>query len=316
MCATAALLTANSQENKAEKKNSRLASIEIAAGLPETKFANLVRVVNILGVCEVKNPDIGTFAVIKHNKAYPMGSIFRTAADSTCVLILSVEDSVIIGNNSEIMVTACKDNCQKVTIKLMRGEVKTTLRDNLADGSFTLNTANTEVKNMAGRGVYVISIENDNNIFKASTITGTARIEGPHYTIPALQAANKVNITTASNRSFTRLTSVSGDFAIELLDGNEEPVTYQMSPKAVVKLWRENAPVGGRTIISTLVVSPTGIARHRFVHAEGRQMLKTGELVEKEEQDVEEDLSLLLIDKKEDETTGDTNNTPDDLFGE
>ena len=305
MCAVAALLTANGQENESVEKKDMVTTMDVAAGIPETKFANLVRVVNILGVCDVKNPDIGRFKSMQYNQAYPMGSVFRTAAKSTCVLIFSSEDSAVIGENSELIITACKDNSQKLTVKIVTGEIKTTLRDNLADGSFAITTANAEVKNMAGRGIYTISMENGNEMFKAATITGTSRIEGPHYTIPSLQAANKVNITTSENRSFSRLTSISGDFAIELLNGNEEPLIYQMSPKAVIKIWRENAPVGGRTIVSTLVVSPKGIARHRFAYAEGRQMLKTGELVEQTYEDIVDNLPVLLSEKEEESTKED-----------
>jgi len=297
VCAVTALLTAKAQENEAAVSITPAAPADEQGRPPEVKFSNLVRVVNIQGVCEVNNPDIGEFRPAKHNKAYPMGSIYRTAAGSSCILIFSAEDSAVVAENSEIMVTACKDNDQNLTIKLIAGEVKPTLRDNLPAGSFSLNTPNCEILNMSGRGSYTLMMENENEVFKASTITGTARVEGPHYTIPALQAANKVNITTAPNRSFSHLTSVSGDFAIELSNGTEAPVIYSMSPKAVVKIWRENAPVGGRTIVSTLVVSPTGMARHRFAYAEGRQNLKTGELVKQDgDEMLMKDLPVLLSD--------------------
>ena len=69
-----------------------------------------------------------------------------------------------------------------------------------------------------------------------------------------------------------------------------------MSPQAVVKIWRENAPVGGRAIISTLVVSPTGMARHRFAYAEGRPNLATGELITAQEgDDKEKDKEVLPV---------------------
>ena len=120
-------------------------------------------------------------------------------------------------------------------------------------------------------------------------------IDGPHYHIPALRAANTVNIQTSSDRSFSRLASVSGDFVIVLNKGEEEPVSYGMSPKAVVKIWRENAPVGGRPVIAALVVSPTGIAKHRFAYAEGRSGVATGELVQSgAEEKMEEELPVLL----------------------
>ncbi|MDD2598544.1 MAG: hypothetical protein PHO37_04890 [Kiritimatiellae bacterium] len=296
ICAAAALLTSSAQENEpvAAKPAKPAAPVGSLGSPPEVKFEKLVRVVNIQGTCEVNNPDIGTFQPAKHNKAYPMGSIFRTGAGSRCVLVFSAEDNAAVEQNSELMVTACKENCQSLSIKLMSGTVKTTLRDNLADGTFFVRTPHTVAKNISGRGAYSLATEANNEVFRLSTITGAARIEGAHYTIPALQAANKLTITTAPDRSFTSLTSESGDFMIELPDGNEEPLVYSMSPKAVVKIWRENAPVGGRTIISTLVVSPTGVARHSFAYVEGRTILKTGELVEPAYEDgPDDDLPLL-----------------------
>ena len=101
--------------------------------------------------------------------------------------------------------------------------------------------------------------------------------------------------TRAPYRTLTRLTSVSGDFPIVLENGTETPVTFGMTPKAVVKIWRENAPVGGRPIISTLVVSPTGIARHRFVYAEGRPDLTTGELIVPADAELKEEALPVLL---------------------
>jgi hypothetical protein len=295
ICAVTALLSAKAQETEAVASITPAAPTDDQGRPPEVKFSNLVRAVNIQGTCEVNNPDLGQFTTVKHNKAYPMGSIYRTGPGSSCILLFSAEDSAVVEENSEIMVTAGENNDQNLTLKLIAGEVKTTLRDNLPAGSFSINTPNCEILNMSGRGSYSRTMESENEVLKASTITGTARVEGPHYTIPALQAANKVNITTAPNRSFSHLTSISGDFAIELSNGNDEPVIFSMSPKAVVKIWRENAPVGGRTIISTLVVSPTGMARHRFAYAEGRQNLKTGELVRQNDEDMPmENLPVLI----------------------
>ena len=56
-------------------------------------------------------------------------------------------------------------------------------------------------------------------------------------------------------------------------------------------------------MIATLVVSPKGIAEHRFAYAEGRAGVATGELVQPVAKE-EEDLPVLLskdADKKEGE---------------
>ncbi len=274
----------------------------------------LVRVVNIRGGCEVNNPDVGQFAPALENKAYPLGSVFRTGANQTAFLIFSARDSVQLFANTEVLVTRPEGNTDGRIVRLISGRIRTDLRDNLPEGSFGVETPNASCKNLSGRGDYTLSSDANGETLQIATVTGSARIEGPHYHIPALRAANIINIQTAADRSLSRLTTVSGDFAIILEKGDEEPVQFGMSPRAVVKIWRENAPVGGRAIISTLVVGPTGIARHRFAYAEGRANIATGELIEDGAADDMRNVPLpvlLSTEKKEDADEPAADNTAD-----
>ncbi|MDD4102560.1 MAG: FecR domain-containing protein [Kiritimatiellae bacterium] len=258
-------------------------------------FHPLVMVARIQGVCEVLNPDIGSFTPAINGKAYPLGTVVRTGIASAAVLSFSAQDTVSLGADTEVVADRCTKNQDARVLRIVAGSAVFELRDNLPEGSFTIETANAVCHNVVGRGEYRVYKDGDSDVFQAATITGSARLVGPNYNIPALRAANTVNIMTAPNRALSRMTSVSGDFIIVLDKGLEEPVEYAMSPKAVVKIWRENAPVGGRTIISTLVVSPNGIAQHRFAYAEGRSDIATGELVTPEEDEIE--MPVLLSDK-------------------
>ena len=264
---------------------------------PAKLFELLVRVMNIQGVCEVKRPDAGQFEPALNNKAYPLGTAFRTGLGGSAAIAFSSQESVQLLENSEAGVVVSEKNPAGRVLRLAAGKIKTSLRDNLPEGSFGVETANTKCLNLAGRGEYTLSADATVETLQIATITGTARVEGSQYHIPALRAANTINIQTALDRSLSRLTSVSGDFAIILENGTESPVNFGMSPNAVVKIWRENAPVGGRVIISTLVVSPTGVPRHHFAYAEGRPNLATRELIapsEAEEKGKEEALPVLL----------------------
>ena len=265
---------------------------------PAKLFEPLVRVMNIQGACEVNNPDTGHFTPAQNNKAYPLGTAFRTGSGGSATLFLSAQESVQLLEKSEAVFTAAEKNANGRIVRLVSGKIKTSLRDNLPEGSLGIETPNANCKNVAGRGEFSLATDASLVTFQAAAITGLAQIEGPQYRIPALRAANTVNIQTATDRSLSRLTSVSGDFNIVLENGSDTPVTYGMSPKAVVKIWRENAPVGGRSIISTLVVGPTGMARHRFAYAEGRPNLATGELITAQEGDdkekEKEELPVLL----------------------
>lgn len=257
-------------------------------------FEPLARVMFIQGVCEVNNPDVGEFKPAIENKAYPFGSVFRTGPGSSAILALSSQETVQLFDSTEVTVLIPKKNPDGRTIRFASGKINTNLRDNLPEGCFAIETSNATCKNIMGRGEYILSAENNTEMFQAKTVTGSARVEGPQYRIPALRAANAINVLTAADHSFSRLTSVSGDFPIVLEKGSEDAITYGMSPKAVVKIWREKAPVGGRMIISTLIVSPTGIARHRFAYAEGRPSIATGELVNQTEEAKKDDLPVLL----------------------
>lgn len=269
-----------------------------AAQQPVKLFEFLVRVTNVQGACDVNNPDVKQFTAVQNNKAYPLGSVVRTGPGATAIVCLSSQETVQLLENSEVAFVAADKNPNGRVVRLISGKIKTTLRDNLPEGTIGVETANVACKNIVGRGEFSLSADANGETFQAATITGSALVEGPQYRISALRAANTVNIQTSVDRSLTRLTSVSGDFAIALESGTEAPVNYGMSPKAVVKIWRQNAAVGGRPVISTLVVSPLGKAVHRFAYAEGQSCLATGELIAAQEGDEteqkKEELPVLL----------------------
>lgn len=262
---------------------------------PAKLFEPLVRVVNIQGACEVSNPDLGKYTPAQNNKAYPLGTVIRTGPGGSATLCFSAQESVQLLEKSEASFSVAEQNPAGRVLRLISGKIKTTFRDNLPEGSFCIVTPNATCKNVAGRGEFSLTLAATLETFQAATITGIAQVDGAQFRIPALRAANTINIQTAADRSLSRLTSVSGDFNVVLENGSDTPVSYGMSPKAVIKIWRENAPVGGRPVISTLVMSPTGKATHRFAYAEGRPNLATGELIATQEGEAEEKDNLPVL---------------------
>lgn len=289
-----AALTMFAQEAQTQAKTDSAAAAITApvadpSGLPppatggkikEKGFDILVRALAPRGSAEVNNPDVGTFAPVVGNKAYPLGSSFRTGPNSTVVVNFSYNDGIQLMDNTEVIVSADEKKPEARTVKLLRGRLLTFMKDNMPEDMFSVSTPNAICKSLAGRAEIELSAKDGNEEFQVATITGTLVIEGLQFSIPALRAANTINVLTATNRSLSRLISEKGDFKVALINGTEYPVSYDLSPRAVIKIWRENAPVGGRTIVSTLVVGPSGTARHRFVYAIGRDLLSTGELVD------------------------------------
>lgn len=256
-------------------------SPEGTADKPKEKiFDILARAVAPRGIAEVNNPDVGSFQPVIGHKAYPLGSSFRTGPGSSVVVNFSFMDGIQLMENTEVIVAADAKNPDARTVKLIRGRLLTFMKDNMPEEMFSVTTPNAICKSLAGRAEITLTTKDGNEELQVATITGKLLLEGLQFSIPALCAANTVNVLTATNRSLSRLISEKGDFKVALDNGTDYPVSYDMSPRAVIKIWRENAPVGGRTIVSTLVVGPSGTARHRFVYAVGREALNTGELVD------------------------------------
>jgi hypothetical protein len=246
----------------------------------EKMFDILARVLAPRGIAEVNNPDVGNFQPALSNKAYPLGSTFRTGPNSTVVVNFSFVDGIQLMENTEVIVLADPKKEDARAVKLIRGQLKTFMKDNMPEEMFSVSTPNAICKSLVGRAEFSLGVKDDHEELTVATITGSLMMEGLQFTIPTLRAANTVNVLTATNRSLTRLVSEKGDFKVVLSTGTEFPVNFDMSPRAVIKIWRDAAPVGGRTIVSTLVVGPSGTARNRFVYALGRDDLSTGELVD------------------------------------
>jgi hypothetical protein len=200
--------------------------------------------------------------------------------------------------NTEIAVLAGsgRDSLKKRSVRLVSGRIRTSLKDNLLDGLFSVETPNATCKNMSGRADFSLLMDGENEILEVKVITGALRMEGPQYTIAALRAANTVNVLTTPNRALSHLTGVSGDYRITLDNETDSPVIYDMSPKAVVKIWRTVPEVGGNLVVSTLAVSPTGKARYRFAYVVGRgDMFKAGNDLLADQIRAEQDLDLMPI---------------------
>jgi FecR protein len=246
----------------------------------EKIFDILARGLAPRGIAEVNNPDVGSFQPVLPNKAYPLGSTFRTGPNSSVVVNFSLTDGIQLMANTEVVVFADPKKEDARTVKLVRGQLRTFMKDNMPEDMFSVSTPNALCKNLVGRAEFLLGVKDDFEELTVATITGQMAMEGLQFNIPTLRAANTVNVLTATNRSLSRLISEKGDFKVILSTGTEFPVNFDISPRAVIKIWREVAPVGGRTIVSTLVVGPSGTARNRFVYAVGRDDLSTGELVD------------------------------------
>ena len=249
---------------------------------PDAGFFPMVKCFRPRGSVRVMNPDRGKFEPAVSDKMYPLGTQFETAAGSSVTVFLSEQDHVILQAETLVAVKQGAKPEMRV-VAFSGGQIFTFFRDNTPEGMVEVQAPNAVLKNIAGKGDYTLKTAAGDESFRIVTITGNASVDGQQYSVPALRAANTLLVATEADRSMSRLTSESGEFAVVLEKGAEEPVSFKMSPRAVVKIWRQHAKIGGRLIVSTLAVNPNGVSVHRFAWAEGRPQVATGEMIQSDE---------------------------------
>ena len=80
-----------------------------------------MRVLNIRGFCEGNNPDVGAFKPAQENKAYPLGTLFRTGADSSALLVFSPQESVQLLAGTEVVAATPDKNPDGRVVRLVAG---------------------------------------------------------------------------------------------------------------------------------------------------------------------------------------------------
>ena len=258
------------------------AGAENGGKAPGADFFPMVKCFRPRGSVRVMNPDHGKFEPAVSDKMYPLGTQFETAAGSSVTIFLSEQDHVILQADTLVSVKQGAKPEMRV-IAFSGGQIFTFIRDTTPEGLIEVQTPNAALTNVAGKGDYTLKTAAGDESFRIVTITGSVSVKGQQYSVPALRAANTLLLVTEADRSMSRLTSESGEFAVVLEKGAEEPVSFKMSPRAVVKIWRQHAKIGGRLIVSTLAVNPNGVSAHRFAWAEGRPQVATGEMIQSDE---------------------------------
>lgn len=247
------------------------------------KIDDLLVVSSIVGHCEVQKPTVGKPEEVIVGRAYPLGSVFKSK-DAVLTVAFGEDAGMKVFEGAEFTVSAQPENADGRVIQLFSGKINLILPDDLEDDSlFKVLLPEIVCKNLKGKSEMAFVAATDTEIqLVIRGVTGRVCVEGLNYTIPQIRAANIVQITNAKDHSFTRITSLSGDYAAELQNGTESPTIFTVSPKALLKIWRKKAPVGERMLVSVLTVSPTGKAKNNFTYAIGRDEIKTGELIQQE----------------------------------
>lgn len=308
--AASAAALAFAQENETKVDSGEQASAE---GEVATTKAPTPQLFTALPLCrlaengaEVLLPLETAWSKAEEGRFYPLGARYRTRAGGKLMLMFGPESSVTIEGESEFAtrVQPLSEKSKRI-IELCRGTVSVDFARNTPQGAFFVSAPGFTVKNLAGESRYVYENRGDGDFVSVRCVTGTLGLEGLHFDIAELRAANELHIRTTRDRLTTFLYGVSGDFIVKIDqgvvtkavvgdEGERKEVTaksvldWHLSPETKVRIDRLRLAVDGPMSVAVMAFDAAGELRHNFAFAEGCAEVNSGELVAAPKQEVED----------------------------
>ncbi|MGN0852910.1 MAG: hypothetical protein ACI4Q3_05995 [Kiritimatiellia bacterium] len=267
---------------------------EIAPQKPARAFTQLMNCVRAEGTVEVLKPRAERWTPAEEGRYYPLGSTVRVSGPSPrAEFAFGEKATIVVTNAAEFSTREIALGEQTRTVVLKSGRVCLNLPRTLKEGSFFVAAPFFKAVNLAGESRFDYVAEGDGDEVVVRCVTGSLGVEGRHYRIPSMGAANQIRIRTTGDDLFTSLRGESGDCKVvldqglamekdfETGDAKDVPrsLTFQLFPQYAVKIFRRKVEVGGNTVVSMMTMDSAGEIKNRCAFAEGRSMINSGELV-------------------------------------
>ena len=265
---------------------------------PEAKpFTSLFRCVRVKGVVQVQKPGAVDWVDAQEGRFYPLGSSLRTLQDAgesaSAEFSFGPASSLKLEGAAAVTTRPIEIDEPTRTVELTSGRVMLNLPRTLKEGLFFVTTPSFTCSNLAGESLFDYQKLNDGDEVVVRCVTGTMTLEGRHYKIPRMAAANQVRIRSTGDNLFSWLRGESGDSKVALDQGmiveknfetgeeKDVPKTleFTLSPRCAIKIFRRLSPVGGNMLVSTMTFDASGEIKNRCAFAEGRSNVNSGELV-------------------------------------
>ena len=282
-----------------------LAAPVAATNAPAVKtFTTLPLWLRIEGVAFVRKPR-GEWVAAEEGKFYPFGTSYRVGAGSSLVVAFGPSATATISDGAEFGTREQAIGVPRRSIVLVRGTVVLNLPANLAEGAFSATAPGFLVKNPAGESnlTYVEKGDGDEAVIRC--VTGSLGVEGRHFDIAAMRAANEVRIRTSKDHLSTVLFGTSGDYVVRVNQGSAykdevdedgrlktsveaRSLEWRLSPYTKIIINRSVPSIGERMSVHTMAFDASGERKSECYFCEGRAEVNSGELVAKEVVDGDE----------------------------
>jgi len=281
-----------------------LAEDDILAGLFPTAATNVVssKVYTTLPLCrrvvgsaEVRLPG-GEWMAAEEGKFYPFGTSYRASASGTATIAFGPGATVTIEKGAEFGTRNQPVGEKSRTIFLVRGTVALKLPDNLVEGAFFVTAPGFSVKNPAGESVLTYEDKGDGDEAVLRCVTGSMGVEGRHFDIPSMHAANELRIRSTRDHLVTILYGTSGDYVVKLDQGQRFREEFDdegkmkttvekglrewhLTPFTKIHITRSVPAIGERMSVHTMAFDASGERKSECYFSEGRAEVNSGELV-------------------------------------
>ena len=282
----------------------------VEAGLPVEHKASVTssatflplpfcRMVEGEGLAEVLKPGSDEWESVEEGRFYPLGSSYRTKPGGRFVLAFGPDATVAIADGSSFGTRMQGLGDKTRGIVLESGTVDLSMPENLKEGAFFVTAPGFVAKNPAGDSRFVYEAVGDGDKATVRCITGSLAIEGRHFDIPTMRAADEIVIRTSHDHLVTLLYGTSGDYVVRLDQGvctkeeigDDGQVTtssekrtseWHLSPKTRVVISRSMPSIGNRMSVHTMAFDAAGERQSECFFCEGRAEVNSGELVAKD----------------------------------
>lgn len=256
------------------------------------------------GTAEVRLPG-GEWAAAEEGHFYPLGSSYRTHAGSFMEIQFGPECVAKISGIADFGTVAAGLSCKSRTIVLGEGVLELSLAANLPEGAFVVTSPGFVVRNPAGKSRFDCKGTGDGSLAVVRCVTGAMSVEGRHFNIAKMRAADEVKIRSAHDNLETLLYCTSGDYMVTLDvgmvfedvvsdDGTRKKVAkkknleWNLSPDTKVRIQRMLPAVGERMSVDVTTWDAAGEKKNWWTYSEGRAEVNSGEQVIAPKTDSEE----------------------------
>jgi hypothetical protein len=296
MTASAALsasLYAQDVEDAAEMSGGDVADVAVPQPAAERRYYTLPVCAAVEGRAEVLIPGAKQWTAIETGRHYPLGAMYRTLdAKSELKILFGLDAEVEVVGEATFGTRAQGLGEASRTVTLEAGTIKVKLPLNLPDGLFYVTAPGFKTLNMAGRSLFTYAKASDGDEARVRCVSGVLNIDGPHFKVMSMQAGNEVKIRTSSDRLFSGIYGMRGDYVVRLDQGRfiikdfetgenrieDRVLDWKLSPQTVVRIHRQRPALGERLAVTVMTFDAAGQLKNRCAFAEQTYEVNSGEI--------------------------------------